>query len=480
MSRAFLSELGHLLDSPGLLLPSDDLARYESEWRGRYRSRPLAVARPADTHALAALVACCARYRVAMVAQGGNTGLVGGAVAQGEREQLLISLERMRAVRDLDRHSACMTVEAGCSLATADSHARNAGWRLPLELASGDSATIGGVLATNAGGNETIRFGNARHMVLGLEAVLADGRIWHGLSRVRKDNAGYDLAQLLVGSEGTLGIITAATLALKPAPVQREVAWLAVPSPAVALDLLGQLRRGLGETITAFELMPAQAIEFVLAHQPTWRCPVEPNSAWHVLVDCDSASAGDWLREALLGCLERQATVGQISDAVIAESEAQAGELWQIRESISEAQRQGGASIKHDVSVPTTAIPAFIDQTLPRLAQAVPGIRPCVFGHLGDGNLHFNLSQPLGMDAADFLDRESEINELVFSAVLAAGGSIAAEHGIGLLRRDWMARSADPVGLEMMQRIKQALDPLGLLNPGKVLAAAYSSSAAGV
>ncbi|MEE4637140.1 MAG: FAD-binding oxidoreductase [Wenzhouxiangella sp.] len=477
MNGVFLSDLAALLDERGLLLPGQDLARYESEWRGRYESRALAVARPVDVDMLAAVVACCIRHRIAMVPQGGNTGLVGGAVTQGDRRELLISLERLDSVRDLDADSACLTVESGCTLGAATRAAAEKGWRLPLALASGDSATIGGVLATNAGGNETLRFGNARHMVLGLEAVLPNGSIWRGLSPLRKDNAGYDLAQLLVGSEGTLGIISAASLALRPLPRQREVAWLAVASPSAALAVLQRLRQNLGETITAFEVMPALAIEFVLAHLHGSRCPVDPSAPWHVLIDCDTAAGGQWLRESLLGCLAEQCAVGLSSDVVLAQSQAQIDGFWKLREAISDAQKAGGVSLKHDISVPIGAIPRFIDQTLERLRKRLPGIRPCIFGHFGDGNLHFNLSQPVDMGADEFRGHEEAINEMVFSGVLAVGGSIAAEHGIGLLRRGLLAETADSAALEMMKRIKQALDPLGLMNPGKVLEAPYSSSA---
>ncbi len=469
MTASFLDQLEAVLDKPGLLRPGDGLERYESEWRGRYRSRALAVARPQDVSVLAAVVACCARHQIPVVAQGGNTGLVGGAVACGERRELLLSLDRMTAVRAVDAHSACMTVEAGCTLHNAARAAAEAGWRLPLALASGGSATIGGILATNAGGNETIRFGNARAMVLGVEAVLADGQVWHGLSPLRKDNAGYDLAQLLVGSEGTLAILSAATLALRPLPAQRAVAWLAVSSPAAALKVLGELRRVLDESLSAFELIPAQAIEFVQQLLPEATCPVASDSAWHVLVDCDCARPGESLRETLLMVLERLYADGAVNDAALAETEAQANAFWRLRESISDAQKTGGVSIKHDISLPVAEIPSFLDELLPMLQRQVPGIRPCVFGHLGDGNLHFNLSQPPDMAADGFLAREAELNELVFARVLARGGSIAAEHGIGLLRRDWLARSADPVALEAMRRIKQALDPNNLLNPGKVV-----------
>ncbi len=464
-----LSELGALLDPPGLLLPGDDLRRFEKEWRGRFTSRPLAVARPRDTNMLAEVVACCCRRRVAMVPQGGNTGLVGGAVACGERRELIISLERMRAVRSLNVASACITAEAGCSLGEASRHAELEGFRLPLALSSGDSSTIGGVLATNAGGNETIRFGNARQMVLGLEAVMADGSIWHGLSSLRKDNRGYNLAQLLVGSEGTLGIITAATLGLKPLPRQREVAWLAVPSPAAALAVLKLLRRSMGETITAFELISAQAVEFVEAFRPELGCPINPTAPWNLLIECDATTPGQWLREAMLNALaEAGESIGGL-DGVVAESGAQRDLFWQIRESISDAQKTGGVSLKHDISLPIDQIPVFISECLHELGRLVPGIRPCVFGHLGDGNLHFNLSQPVECPSQRFKQLEPEINAVVFERVMAAGGSIAAEHGIGLLRREWLEKSLDQTAFEAMQRIKQALDPLSLMNSGKVL-----------
>lgn len=469
MAPAALSNLQQLLGQDGLLLPGHGLSRYEREWRGRYTSRPLAVARPASTAELAGLVKICAEHRLPMVPQGGNTGLVGGSVARGERLELIVSLERMRRVRNLDPDSASLTVEAGCALQQASQAAFEAGFRLPLALASGGTATIGGVLATNAGGNETIRFGNARSMVLGLEAVFPDGRVWDGLSALRKDNAGYDLAQLLVGSEGTLAFISAATLALLPLPQQRETAWLAVSSPRAALAVLRQARSVLGETLTAFELMPAQVLHFVLEHLDTVRCPVDPASPWHVLIECDSAAGGDWLRGALLKTLIAATETGTVGAAVVAESSSQRAEFWRLRESISDAQRLGGVSLKHDISIPTAAIPDFIEACLTELAALVPGIRPCVFGHVGDGNLHFNLSQPEDMAADEFRAMEQAINDRVFQHVLALGGSIAAEHGIGLLRAERLARSADPSALETMKRIKRALDPLGLMNPGKVL-----------
>ena len=298
---------------------------------------------------------------------------------------------------------------------------------------------------------------------------MADGAIWEGLSSLRKDNRGYNLAQLLVGSEGTLGIITAASLALKPLPQQRETAWLSVPSATAALGVLTLLRRSMGETITAFELISAQAVEFVTGHITELRCPIEGSSPWHLLIECDAATPGHWLREALLDTLGDAAEMIEGVDGVLAESGAQRALFWRIREGISDAQKAGGVSLKHDISLPIDQIPDFIDDCVQALQQRVPGIRPCVFGHLGDGNLHFNLSQPRAMPAEHFKGLETQINALVFEQVMAAGGSIAAEHGIGLLRKDWLERSLNETAFRTMQRIKQALDPLHLMNPGKIL-----------
>lgn len=469
MDPLVLAALREVLGADGLLLPVQDLSRYEREWRGRFASKAMAVARPADVSQLAKTVQWCARHRIPMVPQGGNTGLVGGAVAPGEREQLIISLDRMRRVRAVDSDNACLVAEAGCTLEQAQAAAAEAGFRLPLALASGGSATIGGALATNAGGNETLRFGNARAMVLGLEAVFADGRVWNGLSSLRKDNAGYALSQLLVGSEGTLAVISAASLGLQPLPQQSETAWLALNSPAAALAVLRSVRKNLGETLTAFELIPEQAMQFVLNYLDRAVCPVDRNSAWHVLIECDSSTQGDWLHAALLKTLESALEIGAITDAVLAVSEQQRREFWRLRESISDAQKLGGLSLKHDISVPSAVIPGFIESTLEELHAVVPGIRPCVFGHLGDGNLHFNLSRPEALSDEAFTALEGEINQRVFARVRAAGGSIAAEHGIGLLRRELLAASAEPSAYEMMQRIKRALDPLHVLNPGKVI-----------
>jgi FAD/FMN-containing dehydrogenase len=461
-----LNQIQAILGDEGLLRPGAELARYTREPRGRFPGDPLAVARPDSTEQLARVVRVCAEHGIAMVPQGGLTGLVGGGSAA--RGELIISTERMRAIRDLDVADASVVVEAGCPLGTLRQAVAEAGLLYPVSLASEGSATIGGTLATNAGGNLTIRHGNTRAQVLGLEVVLADGRIWSELSPLRKNNTGYDLAQLFVGSEGTLGIITAAALKLAPAPRQSLSALMALPSIEAGMGLLSKLRAGLGETLSACEFIPRLALEFVLADQPDQIDPFTRPHPWYVLVQADSSLAGSGLRDSALSLLDQAVEQGLAEEAVVAESLDQAARLWRLREGISAAQKHGGLSLKHDISVPVGQIPAFIEQTVAALAKAVPGIRPCIFGHLGDGNLHFNLSRPEPLSDAEFAALEPVCNRIVFDQIARFAGSIAAEHGIGQLRREELARSR-PLKAELMARIKQALDPHGLLNPGKVV-----------
>lgn len=468
MPHPILETLRRGLDEPGLVLPDGDIERYVEEPRQRWTSRPVAVVRPRNTAEVAWIVERCREHQLALVTRGGGTGTVGGASMTGPAE-LLLSLDRMRAVREMNVEAATLTVEAGVALESARAVAHEHDLEVPLWLASGGSATLGGIVATNAGGNTTIRYGNARRMVLGVEAVLADGRVLDLLSGLRKDNTGYDLTGLLVGSEGTLGIITAVTLALVPRPAQRVTAWCALESPAAAVRLLARCRRQFGETLTAFELMPRFAVELVLAHRPELRDPLDQSAPWQVLLEADSAIAGDWLEDAVIAQLAEAEQAGEIEAAVLARSGAEADVLWALRESISPAQRRAGASIKHDISVPIAAIPDMIERTLTELAALVPGIRPCVFGHVGDGNLHFNLSRPVALDDAAFRALETAVNRIVFDRVQALGGSIAAEHGIGQFRVGELAMRADPVKLELLHRIKHALDPDDLLNPGKLV-----------
>jgi len=445
------------------------MQRFVDEPRRRWRRMPLAVARPGSTAEVADVVRACIKHKVPIVTRGGGTGTVGGASATTDRAELMLSLDRMRAVREIHAAAATLTAEAGVALDAAGNAAREHDLDIPLWLASGGSATIGGVLATNAGGNTTIRHGNARRMMLGLETVLADGRVLNLLSGLRKDNSGYALAELLVGSEGTLGIITAATIALIPRPRQRVTLLCAMPSPTAALELLRTARAGLGETLSAFELMPRQALELSLNHLSDARDPLDPPSPWYALLDAETAITGDWLQPVatllVQGLIER----GTVTDAVVATSEQQADELWALREVISPAQKAIGASIKHDISIPVAAIPEMIDDTLTELRVRYPGIRPCVFGHVGDGNLHFNLSRPADWTDEAFMAEEPAINQIVFDRVTALNGSIAAEHGIGQLHTSELARRADPVKLDAMRCLKKALDPENLLNPGKLV-----------
>ncbi len=463
-----LRQLTDLLGRAGVLGPEDDIARHIHEPRGRFHGRPLAVARPDSTDQLARVVNFCREHRLPMVTQGGHTGLVGGGSASIDESELIISLERLNRIRRVDPDDASLVAEAGCTLAAvreaADAHAM----LYPVSLASEGTATIGGTIATNAGGNLTIRYGNTRSQVLGLEVVLADGRVVSDLAPLRKDNSGYDIKQLFIGSEGTLGIISAATLALAARPAQTATAMVATDSLKAGLALLAQLRKRMGETLSACEFMPRLAMEFVLEYLDSARDPFDQPHPWYVLVQVDSAVDGDWLETRLLDMLQDTLSEKIVSDVVVADSMTKADQLWRLRESISPAQRVGGVSLKHDISVPVSSIPAFVEQASLGLSDAVPGIRPCIFGHLGDGNLHFNLSQPEGMDAEQFRALEDRCNRIIFDLVGHFNGSIAAEHGIGQLRRKELA-TGQPRKVELMRALKKSLDPHGLLNPGKVV-----------
>ncbi len=470
-ARALLQALRAAVgDAHVLTRDTHDLAAWERDWRQRAHGHALAVVRPASTAEVAAVVQACATHGASLVPQGGNTGLVVGSVPDDSGTQVVLSLQRMNAVRGIDRANLTMTVEAGCVLQAVQQAAEAEGLLFPLSLAAEGSCTIGGNLATNAGGTQVLRYGNARDLCLGLEVVTPDGEVWHGLSGLRKDNTGYDLRDLFVGSEGTLGIITAATLKLYPQPAATLTAWAAVPTLQAAVDLLGLAQQRLAAGLTGFEVMGQFALSLVDRHMPQLRVPLWQDSAYCVLLENSDSEGEDHARSQFEGLLETAMEQGLVSDAVVAESIAQARALWHVRESIPLAQAQEGLNIKHDISIPVSRIPAFCDETDAMLQREIPGVRLVNFGHLGDGNLHYNVQAPASGDAKKFLqEEETRVNQLVFEAVARYDGSISAEHGVGSLKAEHLTHFKDPVALTLMRRIKRALDPHNLLNPGRVL-----------
>lgn len=446
-------------EDPALIAP------HLVEWRERYRGVASLMVMPATTAEVAAVVKACHDSATPIVPQGGNTGLVGGQIPFGG--ELLLSLSRLKRVRILDAANNTVTAEAGCILADVQRAARDAGRLFPVSLASEGSCTVGGIVSTNAGGTAVLRYGNTRSNVLGLEVVLPDGTIWDGLRALRKDNTGYDLKQLFIGAEGTLGVITAAVLALSPRPAQRVVAFVALSAPDDAIRLLHALRAEAGETVSAFELVPRIGVEFLTAHLPGARDPFAAPYPWYVLVEL----AG----EAMLGAtLERVlAAHPGLRDAVIAQTETQADALWRLRDALSEVQKHEGGSIKCDVAVPVSAIPELIAQGSAAVAQACPGVRPVIFGHVGDGNLHFNLSQPKNMTRESFLARWEALSTIVHRCAAALGGSISAEHGLGVMKRDEITHYKSATEMALMRAIKATLDPQNIMNPGKVVTATH-------
>ena len=460
--------LADLLGADQVLTSAADMSAYLADWRGRYRGAATCVVRPASTAAVAAVVRACAEAAMPIVPQGGNTGLCGAATPAGDGHAVVVSLTRLNRVRQIDTANNTMTVEAGCVLATLQAAAAQAGRLFPLSLAAEGSCQIGGNLSTNAGGVQVLRYGNARDLTLGLEVVLASGEIWDGLRGLRKDNTGYDLKHLFIGAEGTLGIITAAVLKLFPLPRANATAWLAIASPAAAVRLLADLQARFASTLTACELVSDVALGLVRQHIPGPH-PALSASPWHLLIELSAGGDEGELREALGALLAEALASGTISDAVLAQSGEQARRLWAMRENIGEAQRIDGLSIKHDVSVPISRLPEFVERADQALTEAFPGLRIVAFGHIGDGNLHYNQSQAAaGLNAA-FLAAQPTVNRIVHDLVDELGGSISAEHGIGQLKRDELLRHKSPVEIEMMRAIKHGLDPQGLLNPGKVL-----------
>ncbi|MEF8725121.1 MAG: FAD-binding oxidoreductase [Candidatus Accumulibacter delftensis] len=444
------------------------MSAHLGDWRGRYRGAAICVVRPATTAEVAAVVRACAQAGVAMLPQGGNTSLCGAATPGPEGDTVLISLSRLRRLRAIDPENNTMTVEAGCVLQTLQEAAAQAGRLFPLSLAAEGSCQIGGNLSTNAGGVQVLRYGNTRDLTLGLEVVLPSGEIWDGLRALRKDNTGYDLKHLFIGAEGTLGIITAAVLKLFPLPRARATAWLAIASPALAVRLLGDLQARFGALLTACELVSDVALGLVCKHFPTAQAGFSA-SPWYLLVELSGGDDDSSRRQAFEAFLAEALESGTISDAVVAQSGEQAQRLWALREHIGEAQKIEGLSIKHDVSVPISRIPEFVERAGRELAQAFPDIRIVAFGHLGDGNLHYNQSQAAAGENAVFIAAQAAVNRIVYELVHELGGSISAEHGIGQLKREELLRYKSAVEMEMMRAIKRTLDPQGLMNPGKVL-----------
>ncbi|NLY26614.1 MAG: FAD-binding oxidoreductase [Alcaligenaceae bacterium] len=464
-------ELAEIVGSEHVIT-GDDAVSYVTDWRGRYQGRALAVVRPGSTEQVARVVRWCAANAVPVVPQGGNTGLCGGATPDDSGSAVVVSLTRMNAIRSIDTDNDTLVAEAGCILQAVQQAARDAGRLFPLSLAAEGSCTLGGNLATNAGGTQVLRYGNARDLVLGLEVVTADGEIWHGLRGLRKDNTGYDLRNLFMGSEGTLGIITAASVKLYPMPVAQCTALLALNSIEDAVTMLSLARSGFGASLTGFELIAGSCLDGVVACYPQQRIPFEGPSAtmpWYALLELSDSESADHARERFEAVIGQALEAGFVHDAVIAENITQSKALWHLRESIPLAEKAFGKSIKHDVSIPVSRMAEFVQVTNAALQQAFPGIEHVIFGHLGDGNLHYNVAPGKAFSEETLLEKQPQVYQLVHDSVHRFNGSISAEHGVGQLKRDYLPLYKDPVELALMHKIKQALDPKGIMNPGKVL-----------
>jgi FAD/FMN-containing dehydrogenase len=466
----FLGEAAALLGARGLTRDADLMAPWLTDWRGRFTGQAMAMASPASTAEVAALVALCAARGVPIVPQGGNSSMSGGATPDETGGELLLSLRRMNAIRALDVEGRKITVEAGVVLQTLHEAVAEAGLRFPLTLGGKGSATVGGLISTNAGGNQVLRYGSMRALVLGLEAVLADGSVFSQLTPLKKDNRGFDLKQLMIGSEGTLGVVTAATLQLVPAVADRVVVWAGLPSLKAARTLLLHCEAAAGQALESFEVVPQSCLEAVLGHLPDARAPLGEPHAWHALIEVVAdRSTAEGLRERCEAMMAGAFEAGLVEDAAIAASEAQAEAFWLLRESIAPAERARGVAVQHDISVPVERMPEFVEAAVPAIEAAWPGTEAVAFGHLGDGNVHFHVLGPKGSDMAWTMGDGKRISREVHDLVTQWGGSISAEHGIGQLKRDELARVGDPVALDIMRRVKAALDPAGLLNPGKLV-----------
>ncbi|OWT58363.1 FAD-binding oxidoreductase [Candidimonas nitroreducens] len=466
-----VDELKRIVGEPHVL-QGEQAEPYQVDWRNRYAGRALAVVRPGSTQEVAEVVQWCVAQRVPIVPQGGNTSLCGAATPDGSGSAIILSLARMNRVRGIDTDNDTMVVEAGCVLQAAQQAAREAGRLFPLSLAAEGSCTVGGNLGTNAGGTQVLRYGNTRELVLGLEVVTAEGEIWHGLRGLRKDNTGYDLRDLYVGSEGTLGVITAATFKLYPQPVAQCTALLGLASVRDAVALLSLARQGFGASLTGFELIGGNCLHGVVQCYPQQRIPFEGPSAqlpWYALLELSDSESAEHARARFEAVVGEALEAGLVSDAVIAESMAQSQALWHLRESIPLAEKAFGKNVKNDVSVPVSRMADFVETTNAALQARFPGVEHIIFGHLGDGNLHYNVARGQAYTEQALLGLQEDIYAVVYESIRQHGGSISAEHGVGQLKRDVLPLYKDPVELALMKRIKQALDPLGLMNPGKVL-----------
>ncbi|HUQ14175.1 MAG TPA: FAD-binding oxidoreductase, partial [Novosphingobium sp.] len=468
---AFLAEAQALLGARGLTRDADLVEPWLNDWRGRFHGAALALASPASTGEVAALVRLCAEHRVGLVPQGGNSGMSGGATPDASGAQLIVSLRRMNAIHPVDVAARQVTCEAGVILEHLHRAAEDVGLRFPLSLGGKGSATVGGLVSTNAGGTQVLRHGSMRALVLGLEAVLPDGAVLEQLTPLKKDNRGFDLKQLLIGSEGTLGIVTAATLRLVPSIAARRVIWAGVPSIHAARELLLHCQAAQGDALEGFEVLPDHCLATVAGFLPGARAPLGGEHRWHALIELVAdAGDADTLGERTEAMLASAFEAGLVEDATIAASEAQAEAFWALRESIAPAERAAGPAVQHDVSVPLADVPAFTEAAGPEVEAAFPGSRTVAFGHLGDGNVHFHVIAPPRTDGPAWQDGEGKaISRFVHDLVRRWGGSISAEHGIGQLKRDELKRLGDPAALALMARVKAALDPLGIMNPGKLL-----------
>lgn len=464
-----IARLKEIVGPRGYTTDPDEIAPWTKSWRDNWQGAVPIIVRPASTEEVAAVVRLCAETGTPIVPQGGNTGLTGASQPHDDNSEIILSLARMNRVRDVDLMNDTMTVEAGCILEQLQNEAAGHNRLFPLSLAAEGSCMIGGNLSTNAGGTQVLRYGNARNLVLGLEVVLADGRIWNGLRGLRKDNTGFDLKHLFIGAEGTLGIITAAVLRLFPSPSERQTALVAVPDPAAAVRLLSRTRDAVGEQVTGFEIMNRLSVAMALANVPGVIDPLEEPHPWYVLMDITGQGAPGSLREAVEGFLAEALEAGDALDAALAANESQQAALWKIRESIPEAQNHEGVSVKHDVSVPVSRIPDFLGRADAALAAAYPGIRLVAFGHIGDGNIHYNPAEPEGSTPGAFNAEKPAVNRIVHDLIAELNGSISAEHGIGRLRLEENLHYKSPIEIELMVTLKRALDPANLLNPGKVV-----------